>query len=209
MVKRWDIITVGNLSRNRYWGEGDQEALRPAVCTTSLVIGERFAVLVDPALDDSARMAAELDRRTGSQPSDIGVVFLTHQHGDHHAGLDHFSDARWLAAPAAAAAINASGDHSREVEAAEGTLFDGIEIVHTPGHTPSHHSLRFQCDGLRVVIAGDAVMTRDFWMHRQGYFNSADFDMAARTIEALRDAADIVVPGHDNYFLTSTAPFVD
>jgi len=22
-VKRWDVITIGNLSRNRYWGESD------------------------------------------------------------------------------------------------------------------------------------------------------------------------------------------
>ncbi len=22
-IKRWDVITIGNLSRNRYWGESD------------------------------------------------------------------------------------------------------------------------------------------------------------------------------------------
>jgi hypothetical protein len=25
-VKRWDLITIGNLSRNRYWGESDAKA---------------------------------------------------------------------------------------------------------------------------------------------------------------------------------------
>ncbi|MCJ7821961.1 MAG: hypothetical protein MUQ26_02585, partial [Armatimonadetes bacterium] len=91
-----------------------------------------------------------------------------------------------------------------QVEGATGQLFDAVEVIPTPGHTREHHSLALECDGLRVVIAGDAVMTREFWGHRQGYFNSVDFEEAARTIERLEEAADIVVPGHDNYFRVST-----
>jgi glyoxylase-like metal-dependent hydrolase (beta-lactamase superfamily II) len=60
-----------------------------------------------------------------------------------------------------------------------------------------------------VVIAGDAVMTRDFFAHRQGYLNSVDFPQASRTIEEIARIADIVVPGHDNYFLVSLAPFAE
>jgi glyoxylase-like metal-dependent hydrolase (beta-lactamase superfamily II) len=52
-----------------------------------------------------------------------------------------------------------------------------------------------------VVIAGDAVMTRDHWRERQGHHNSADLALAARSIEQLAALADIVVPGHDNYFV--------
>src|SRR5216110_2455438 len=32
-VKRWDIITIGNLSRNRYWGEPNDQAVRKVLCT--------------------------------------------------------------------------------------------------------------------------------------------------------------------------------
>ena len=38
-------------------------------------------------------------------------------------------------------------------------------------------------------------------LERQGYFNSADFDLVARSIEELARIADVIIPGHDNYFL--------
>jgi hypothetical protein len=46
-------------------------------------------------------------------------------------------------------------------------------------------------------------MTRDFWRERQGYFNSADFALAAQSIEKLAQTGDLIVPGHDNYFLNT------
>jgi glyoxylase-like metal-dependent hydrolase (beta-lactamase superfamily II) len=205
MVRRWDIITIGNLSRNRYWGEGEDRACRPAQCTCTLVVADHARLLVDPSLADAEPMARELDRRTGLKPAEIDAVFLTHEHGDHHFGLRHFAGARWLAAPAVAARLNESGQYDRPVEPVGGALFGEIDLIPTPGHTLSHHSLRFDCEGLSVVIAGDAAMTRDFWRARQGYFNSADFDLVARSIEQLAEIADIIVPGHDNYFLNRTS----
>ena len=201
VVRRWDIITIGNLSRNRYWGESDERPLRPALCTCTLIVGDGYRLLVDPSHADAGRMAAELDRRTGLAAQDVDHVFVTHEHGDHHAGLRHFPHARWLAAPEVANVLNASGQYERDLEAVAGVFLPGVEAVPTPGHTLSHHSLRFACDGRVVVIAGDAVMTREFSTHRQGFFNSVDLPLAAQTIERLTEMADIIVPGHDNCFL--------
>jgi len=206
MVHRWDVITVGNLSRNRYWGEGDDAPVRPVLCTCTLVQGADFRLIVDPSVAGPERMAAELDRRTGLDLSDVTHVFLTHEHGDHHAGLACFPEARWMAAPPAADVINASGRYARGVEPVSGRILEAIDATPTPGHTASHHSLRFDCQGLSVVVAGDAVMTRDFWDERRGFFNSVDFTLAAATIERLATLADVVVPGHDNCFLTATGP---
>ena len=111
------------------------------------------------------------------------------------------SGARWLAAPPVAARLNESGQYDRPIEPVEGALLGEIDLIPTPGHTLSHHSLRFDCEELSVVIAGDAAMTRDFWRERQGYFNSADFDLVARSIERLAQIGDLIIPGHDNYFL--------
>jgi len=91
-----------------------------------------------------------------------------------------------------------------DLEGASGLLWDAVEVLPTPGHTSSHHSLRFDCDGLSVVTAGDAVPTRDFWRERRGYFNSADLELSARTMDKIAGLADLVVPGHDNYFLSVT-----
>ena len=203
MVGRWDIITIGNISRNLFWDESDDQAHRPALCTcTLLTLTDGMRLLVDPSLPEADAMRGELDRRAGLRLADIEAVFLTHEHGDHHFGLKYFPDARWLAAPPVADALNASGQYGdKTVERAEGRLFGDIDILPTPGHTLSHHSLRFDCDELSVVIAADAAMTRDFWRARRGYFNSVNQGLAARTIDGLAALADVVVPGHDNYFL--------
>ena len=200
MVKRWDIVTVGNLSRNRYWAESEDRAIRAPLCTSTLIQGEGFHLLVDPPIADRERMAAELDRRTGLKISDIDAVFVTHEHGDHWAGLELFPGATWYAAPAVAEAIHAVSRCAKPLQAAVGRMFDLVELVPTPGHTASHHSLRFDCEGLSVVVAGDAVMTRDFWAERRGFFNSADAAQASRTMELLAQMADAIVPGHDNWF---------
>src|SRR5215472_13013476 len=52
-VQRWKIITIGNLSRNRYWGESDAKGVRPAICTCTLIEGAEFRLLVDPSLENA------------------------------------------------------------------------------------------------------------------------------------------------------------
>jgi glyoxylase-like metal-dependent hydrolase (beta-lactamase superfamily II) len=200
-VNRWDVVTIGNLSRNRYWGESDAKGVRSAICTCTLITGDGFRLLVDPSLADATDMARELDRRTGVKPREVNAIFVTHEHGDHFAGVAHFPEAKWLAAPAVAEILNKSAKLSRRFENAPDRLFDAVEVIATPGHTSSHHSLRFDCDGLSVVIAGDAVATRDFFRERRGYFNAVDFALSARTMDKLASMSDIIVPGHDNYFL--------
>jgi N-acyl homoserine lactone hydrolase len=146
-------------------------------------------------------MVRELDRRTGTKPHDITAVFVTHEHGDHLAGITHFPDSKWLAAPAVADILNKSGKLPRSVESVTSQLFNAIEVIHTPGHTKTHHGLHFDCGGLSIVIAGDSVATQDFFRERRGYFNAVDFELSARTMDKVAAMADIIVPGHDNYFM--------
>src|SRR5215213_4724614 len=54
-VRRWDVITIGNLSRNRYWGEGDEKGLRSVICTCTLIQGEGFRLLVDASLAEATQ----------------------------------------------------------------------------------------------------------------------------------------------------------
>ncbi|SUS06563.1 conserved hypothetical protein [uncultured Defluviicoccus sp.] len=205
-IKRWDIVTVGNLARNVYWGEVPPRQYRPTLCTCTLIQGEGFRLLTDPSLASAEQMATELDRRSGLKIAAIDSVFVTHHHGDHWAGLAHFPDAKWFAAPGVAQEINATKKLPKPVEPAGGSAFAAIELVPTPGHTLSHHSLRFDCAGFSVVIAGDAVMTRDHFHDRLGHHNSVDLTLAAKSIDRIAGLADIVVPGHDNYFLNLPVP---
>jgi glyoxylase-like metal-dependent hydrolase (beta-lactamase superfamily II) len=200
-IKRWDVITIGNLSRNRYWGEADAKGVRAAICTTTLITGENFRLLVDPSLADAEQMSKELDRRTGLKPADVAAVFVTHEHGDHWAGLAHFPDAKWFAGPIVADVLNQSGKFKKPIERAPAKFFDAVDVMPTPGHTAGHTSLRFDCDGKSIIAAGDAVATHDFFRDRRGYFNAVDFALSATTMNRVAEAADIIIPGHDNYFL--------
>ncbi len=205
-VKRWDVITIGNLSRNRYWGEGDAKGVRAAICTCTVIQGDGFRLLIDPSLSSAEEMARELDRRTGLKLRDIDSVFITHEHGDHVTGLPHFEHAKWLAGPETAAILNRSKKFPKTIEPATGRLFDAIDILPTPGHTASLCSLRFDCEGLSVAVTGDAVATQDFWRERRGYYNCVDFQLSAKSMAQIASVADIIVPGHDNYFLNLPPP---
>ena len=199
-VIHWDIITIGNLSRNRYWGESDERAIRSAICTCSVISGEDFHVIIDPSLDDEKAMGTELYRRTGLTPDKIDVVFITHQHGDHIVGLKHFMKARWLAGSDVASSLNNTGGLPKQIEFAEKSLFGTIDVIPTPGHTPDHQSLRFDYRGMSIVIAGDSVATKDFWDERRAYYNVLDLKESKRSMEKIDSIADVIVPGHDNYF---------
>ena len=202
-VKRWDVITIGNLSRNRYWGEGDERPLRSVFCTCTLVRGDGFALLADPSVADAAQMAKELDRRTGLKPKDVTAVFVTHEHGDHYAGIAHFPDAPWYASPGVAEVLNRSAKLPRRVEGVSGRLLEALDVLPTPGHTDASHSLRFDCDGWSIVVAGDAVATVDFFRDRRPFYNAVDVARSKQTMDELSRIADVIVPGHDNYFLVT------
>jgi glyoxylase-like metal-dependent hydrolase (beta-lactamase superfamily II) len=199
-ANRWTVITIGNLSRNRYWGESDAKALRSVICTCTLISGAGFQLLVDPSVADKNEMARELDRRTGLKPDAITAVFVTHDHGDHVAGLESFPNVPWYASAATAEILNTKQRFSRKIEPAPATLFEAVEVIATPGHTPSHHSLRFDCEGQSVVVAGDSVATRDFWRERRSFYNAIDPALGAKTMDRIATLAKVVVPGHDNYF---------
>lgn len=204
---QWDVLTIGHLSRNRYWGESDDRAYREPLCTCTLIRTDGFTMVVDPGLSPEA-MVRVLDRRAGIAPGSVDLVFLTHFHGDHRAGLAAFPDADWRMAPSEFEYQRcqlAAGSPDRELlerlQPARSELIPGIIVIETPGHSAGHASLVFESEGKRIAVAGDAAMTRDFFRHRDYYFNTIDPGAAVASIEAIARAADIVVPGHDNYFL--------
>jgi glyoxylase-like metal-dependent hydrolase (beta-lactamase superfamily II) len=201
-IRRWVVVTIGNLSRNRYWGESDAKGVRSVICTCTLIDGADFRLIVDPSLANADEMASELDRRSGLKPADISAVFITHEHGDHFAGISHFDKARWLAGPEVAKILNATRKFPKTIEPVTGKLFDAVDVLPTPGHTIGLNSLRFDCNGHSVAVVGDAVATEDFWRERRAFYNSVDFELSARSMDKIARVADFVIPGHDNYFLT-------
>ncbi|MCH8914228.1 MAG: hypothetical protein IIA33_11765, partial [Planctomycetes bacterium] len=61
-----EIISVGTLSRNRFWNE--TSARRPAHATTTLLRSDETSIIVDPALPP-AILSRRLVERPGLEPA--------------------------------------------------------------------------------------------------------------------------------------------
>jgi glyoxylase-like metal-dependent hydrolase (beta-lactamase superfamily II) len=153
-------------------------------------------------------MVRVLDRRAGIAPASVDIVFLTHFHGDHRVGLAAFPNAVWYMPSAeiehgkTQLALDSPDRRVLDlIRPAGQELIPGIRVIATPGHSVGHASLVFENEGLRVVVAGDAAMTRDFFRHSDYYFNTVDPEAAVASIGTVAQEADVVVPGHDNSFL--------
>ncbi len=196
------IVNIGCLSMNRFWGE--KERVRTGTATCTLVAAAGTNLLVDPSPQPE-----ELERllfdRTGLKPDRIDAVFLTHHHGDHRYGLDLFAGARRLMAAAGLAEWRErSPDDAAVIDAFEpaaGRLPPGLRLLPTPGHTAGHCSLALGSPWGTLVVAGDAVMTPDFFAAEEGYHNSVDPAAAAETIRRIKREAALVIPGHGNILI--------
>jgi len=117
-------------------------------------------------------------RQIGLEPDQIDVVLITHLHADHFGGLqrdgravfpnakiyisereyDHFI--RITASERAITALAPYGDNVITFDpaplGAETTeLFPGISPAANYGHTPGHTVYLIECDGQKLIIAGD------------------------------------------------------
>lgn len=197
------IVNIGTLSLNKFWGETERKRAPSATCTLLDLNGTRL--LVDPS-PYPEQLEQRLFAATGLRTGDVDLIFVTHHHADHRFGLEMFAGRPWLMASAALDEWPATAPQDQSMAAAfapaERCLPGNVTLLPTPGHTRSHHSLLVDTVWGRLVVAGDAVMTQDFYAAEEGFHNSADLALARETIRQIKQIADLVIPGHGNYFPT-------
>lgn len=220
------IVSIGALSRNRFWGEN--EARRAAHATTTLIRDGKTTLLIDPGLPGPL-LAQRLDERCGLKPEQVDAVFLTSFRPVHRRSLELFDRAAWMMNEREIEAMNghlkdlqtASQGGGDPVDAdlqglldqertllgrirpAPDKLMPRVHLFPCPGATPGSAGLLIEEGPRTTIIAGDAVVSRDYF--EAGRVFEQVFDLAAAQ-ESLRDiieVADLIVPGHDNLFLVS------
>jgi glyoxylase-like metal-dependent hydrolase (beta-lactamase superfamily II) len=154
----------------------------------------------------------------GVDPADVTDVILTHAHPDHIWGvLDDFDELAFPNADyrigraewdfwSSPGALDAMPEERRNfvpgalnrfaaIEARVSffepgqEVFDGVEAVGTPGHTPGHTSFMVHGGGEPVLVAGDAATNLAVSMARPDWPTGADQDpeLGIRTRVALLD----------------------
>jgi glyoxylase-like metal-dependent hydrolase (beta-lactamase superfamily II) len=153
----------------------------------------------------------------GKHPSDVTRIVLTHAHNDHAGGaaeiIDH-SQATGVFAHEADAGFLRSGTMpvrgastglgrllsrlpsggfspiEQVEELHNGRVLDiagGVQVVHTPGHTPGHVSLLHPQSG--VLITGDAIFNMNARMTWPFSLFCTSFEQTRRTAHLLADLA--------------------
>jgi glyoxylase-like metal-dependent hydrolase (beta-lactamase superfamily II) len=213
---QWNLFIRRRASATQGTPAGKDE-LKWVANTTTLIYGERDALLVDTFLSEA--QTEELADWIAGFGKRLCMIYITHAHPDHFFGLkllrDRFPEARAIAPAQVVDAMQAAlapeavenwrrrfpGLIPSELAAAErleGRTFDleGHEIVPIDiGHTDTDHTTCLHVPSIGLVIAGDAIYngTHPYLVesNRQGL---GDWLAAIDKIEALKPRA--VVVGH-------------
>jgi len=216
----FDVINIGCLSRNRFWNE--QQAKRAAHATCVLIRDESNTVLVDPSLPTEL-LNHRLDERAGLAADDIDCVFLTCFRPVHRRGLSLFDRADWLMGGGEIEAmrthLEALTESARQrgeaddplvreelallqrIRPAPDRITRSVHLFPAAGATPGTCGLLLARATATVVVAGDAVVSRDHYEHGQVLEQCFDLAQARTSLTELAEVADQVIPGHDNLFV--------
>jgi glyoxylase-like metal-dependent hydrolase (beta-lactamase superfamily II) len=217
------VISIGTLAKNPLWDE--KVPVRTSHATTTLVRAEKSAILVDPSLPAQA-VEARLFERTGKGVGSITHVFLTNWRPAHRRALPAFDKAVWWMSETEIASARGvleelrrandveKGDASvlkmiddemkllARVEAAPDELAEGIDLFPLPGYTAGQSGLLVAEPTRTTIIAGDAVPTAGFFLAGRVFEDCFDLEKAKESLAEMYEIADVIVPGHDNYFVT-------
>jgi N-acyl homoserine lactone hydrolase len=169
---------------------------------------------IDPAWI-SPRVAPEqrVDRQLASLGvalADLTMTICTHFHFDHAGGNALFAGIQPIVAQEAEVRAAHEGNGYMPVWDAPGLQFEivhgdwsplpGVELLHTPGHTPGHQSVLVRLQPETWLFTVDVVYTEEHW-RRDSLGAVTDIPAARASLERLRQvAADEhakLVFGHD------------
>jgi len=137
--------------------------------TNAYLYGADPCVVIDPGSEDPAHLDAI--RAAAAERGGIGLVLLTHSHGDHTAGADRLG-----------AEVVLPGD---------GETHGGLRALATPGHAADHVCFLSE-DG--VCFSGDLVLGLGSTIVPPGDGSLAAFMASLRRLQD--EEIELIAPGH-------------
>jgi glyoxylase-like metal-dependent hydrolase (beta-lactamase superfamily II) len=150
--------------------------------TNTYLYGSDPCVVIDPGSEDPGHLDAL--RAAGEERGGIGLVLLTHSHGDHTAGADRLGV---------------------EVVLPEGgETHAGLRVLATPGHAEDHVCFLSE-DG--VCFSGDLVLGLGSTIVPPGGNSLAAFMDSLALLQA--QAIDLIAPGHGPWITDPAAKLAE
>lgn len=137
--------------------------------TNTYVYGADPCVVIDPGSEDPAHL--EAIRSAAGERGGIGLVLLTHSHGDHTAGADRLG--------------------AEVVLPEHGAEHGGLRGLATPGHAADHVAF-LSADG--ICFSGDLVLGLGSTIVPPGGNSLAAFMDSLRLLQA--EEIELIAPGH-------------
>jgi glyoxylase-like metal-dependent hydrolase (beta-lactamase superfamily II) len=214
---KWDVLTIKRPGLSRDIPAGN-ESLMWVANSATLIYGEKDAVLVDTFL--TKEQSQTLLEWVIASGKNLTTIYITHGHGDHFFGLapllEHFPQARAVAAPAIVKAMHAHlapasvegfwrklfpGEIDDRLVVAEPLSSDEFEleghkllVVHT-GRTDTAESTSLYVPSLALIVAGDVVYNGIHpYLGETDKQSRLEWIAALDTLAALKPA--YVVAGH-------------
>ncbi|OLC57735.1 MAG: hypothetical protein AUH85_02495 [Chloroflexi bacterium 13_1_40CM_4_68_4] len=187
--------------------------------STAYLIVEDELTLIDAGLAGSGRVLRRYLERIGRSQADIARIICTHSHPDHIGGvreiafghetevLMHPADSarlriRWrdvIARPTPStfvALITRGPEDAHPVLDGEIIpVLGGLQVVHTPGHTPG--SICLYAPSLKLLFVGDVLQVLRGRLAFASQFFSDDMALAKRSIAKLAELdVDVIAFAH-------------
>jgi glyoxylase-like metal-dependent hydrolase (beta-lactamase superfamily II) len=150
--------------------------------TNTYIRGADPCVVIDPGSDDPGHLGAI--RAAAAERGGVGLVLLTHSHGDHSTGADQLG---------------------AEVVLPEGgETHAGLRVIATPGHAADHVCFMAP-DG--VCFAGDLVLGVGSTIVPPGGGSMAAYMDSLRLLQA--EEIELVCPGHGPWITDPAAKLAE
>jgi N-acyl homoserine lactone hydrolase len=186
---RVEVLCPGMIRR-------DGLAVLEAHSTVTLISSGQRRMLVDTSSPEYRGRLLQALAAKGIGPDDIEVLVLTHMHHDHIGNIGLFPNAVIYAHE-----LESPGRNIKRVKQ-DMELWDGVGLMHTPGHTRGSMSVMVRAER-RYAITGDAIPTQDNvrkWVPPGMHY---DREVAMDSLSRLVSMADTIVPGHGPAFETN------